>query len=76
MLATSVVYFPGARHDDDAIECDDLDAQHRLWLRSYLDNCRSMLQEEQQSPSADLLMVTYLKRQIQRYEALLKRFCG
>lgn len=76
MLATSVVYFPVAADAEDGIECDALDAQHRLWLRSYLDNCRALLQEEQQSPSADLLMVTYLKRQLRRYEGLLRRFSG
>lgn len=75
MLATFIDPVPKPTESvNDPIECTVLDSQHRLWIRAYLDNCRYMLREEQNSPRADLLMVTYLRGQIHRYEALLRQF--
>ena len=55
----------------EPIECNELDPQHVRWLNQYVAYCQSLLGEELAVLSPDLLMVGYLKREIQRYQRLI-----
>lgn len=57
----------------ERIEVDDLDKENKGWVKSYLEQMKARLADEQAAPQPDFVMISYIKREIDTYQDLLDR---
>lgn len=63
----------GLQRDFERIEIDDLDKENKGWARTYLEQMKARLADEQAAPQPDFVMISYIKREIETYQDLLDR---
>jgi hypothetical protein len=60
----------------EVIAIDSLDKENRGWTVKYVDGLRQRLADEQAADQPDLVMISYLKRELATYDELLGRTEG
>lgn len=63
----------GLQRAFETIEIDDLDKENKGWVKTYLEQMKTRLADEQAAAQPDFVMISYIKREIETYQDLLDR---
>ena len=72
-IPSDVAIPEGLQREIERIEIDDLDKENKGWVKTYLEQMKTRLADEQAAPQPDFVMISYIKREIETYQDLFDR---